>query len=83
MSTRAAESEKESVDFIDFFDIWRVISYYKFYLLAFVAFIGLVAIYVVSHITPTYIATATLLLEDQNKNSSAIKSALFKKTFKK
>lgn len=67
MTNNNAKTE-ETVDFIDFWDIWRTVSHYKYFLAIFLSIVAVIAVYVVSKMTPTYVATATLLLNDNYEN---------------
>lgn len=75
MNANTTKSGQESIDFIDFYDVWRVISNYKFSLGFFIAAVAALAIILVSKITPTYVATATLLLEEKKENSFSMPTA--------
>lgn len=76
MSTNNSSSQTESVDFIDFFDIWRAVMHFKLYIFIFVSIVTVLAILAVSKITPTYVATATLLLKEQKDSILSLPGGL-------
>lgn len=58
----------ESVDFIDFWDIIRTVAHYKYMLAIFIIIVAVFAVYLAGKMTPAYVATATLLLNDNYEN---------------
>ena len=74
MNANVDKNAQESVDFIDFYDIWRIIINYKFSLGLFISVVAVLAVVLVSRITPTYVATATLLLEEKKENAFSLPS---------
>ncbi|MCY7296105.1 GumC family protein [Alteromonas sp. a30] len=68
MSTNNDSHNIDSYEFIDLFDIWRVLMRYKFYIVGFVSIVAVLAVLAVGKITPTYIATATLLLKEKKES---------------
>lgn len=76
MNAKAAESSQESVDFIDFYDIWRILVNYKYFLIIFLSIVTVVAVFTVSRMSPIYIATSTLLLNENNENVLSLSNPL-------
>lgn len=68
MNPESIKKDPDAVDFIDFYDIWRVLIHHKYFFVAFLTVVGVIAVFLVSKMTPTYVATATLVLEEQNSN---------------
>ncbi len=76
MSGKSNRPEQESVDFIDFYDVWRVLLQYKHWLALYLSAALILAVYVVSNMTPTFVSTVTLLLDEQRENALSLPGGL-------
>lgn len=74
--SNASNDQNESLDFIDFYKVWRIIVNYRYFIVLFVGAVTALAVVGVGRMTPTYIATARVMLEEPKDTTFSLSSAL-------